>query len=366
VKILIIFLLCLTCVPNLPVCAAEQGFREATPGRKLTFPRDHGKHPDFQTEWWYFTGNLVSEYDSDNWGFQLTFFRRSMVRDTNRGLSAWGLRDIYPAHFALSDLKNRRFFHTQVISREGPGLAGAWSDILDVKVRDWTAKMDGELIHVSAREKDYSLSLRLVPEKPVVLHGEGGFSRKSDSAAQASYYYSFTRLRADGTLTFRGKSHKVSGLAWMDHEFASSVVLANQTGWDWFSLQLDDGTEIMVSHMRKKSGAPQRPFGTLVEKDGAYTDLENQQIRILPTRTWKSPHTRAVYPSGWTLEIPGRKISLRVEPAFADQEHSKGGPIGVAYWEGAVVVSGTRDGRNVHGRGYVELTGYAGSLGGLL
>jgi predicted secreted hydrolase len=366
VNILVIFLLCLTCVPNLPVSAAEQGFREATPGRKLTFPRDHGKHPDFQTEWWYFTGNLSSEHDSDNWGFQLTFFRRSMLKDASRGISAWGIRDFYPAHFALSDLKNRQFFHTQVISREGPGLAGAQSDNLDVKVRDWTAKMDGEVIQVSAREKDYSLSLRLVPEKPIVLHGEEGFSCKSDSEAQASYYYSFTRLRADGTLTFRGKSHRVSGMAWMDHEFASSVVLPDQMGWDWFSLQLDDGTEIMVSQMRKKSGALQRPFGTLVEKDGAYADLENEQIRISPTRTWKSPHTRAVYPSRWTLEIPDRNISLQIEPAFADQEHSKGGPVGVAYWEGAVVVSGTRDGRNVHGRGYVELTGYAGSLGGLL
>lgn len=364
--VLFVFFLSLSAVSAVPAFGAETNFREAAPGRSLIFPKDHGKHPDFETEWWYFTGNLDSGQGLRKWGFHLTFFRRSMFKAASNAFSKWGVRDIYPAHFALSDLHNKQFFHSQLLTREGPGLADAASDNLDVRVRDWSAKLvDGEVL-LSAREKDYSLSLRLVPEKPLVLHGKEGFSRKSSQKGQASYYYSFTRLKADGVLTFKGERQEVSGLAWMDHEFTSSMVLPDQTGWDWFSIQLDDGTEVMVSRMRKKSGSLERPFGTIVEKDGVATDLEGQEIAISPMRTWKSPQSHAVYPSGWTLTIPGQNIILRVEPAFENQELAGEGSVGIVYWEGAVFVTGTRDGRPVKGRGYVELTGYAGSLGGLL
>jgi predicted secreted hydrolase len=362
----VFFLLCAMCLPETPVTAGDIAFRDATPGLRLAFPKDHGKHPDFQTEWWYFTGNIESERDSGRWGFQLTFFRRTMVKHHRPPVSAWIVRDIYPAHFALSDINNKQFFHAQLISREGPGLAAAATDKLDLKVRDWTAKMDGHAIHLRTREKDYALDLRLIPEKPVVLQGNEGFSQKSDAKGQASYYYSFTRLKVEGKITFKGKSHSVSGTAWMDHEFGSSMVLPDQSGWDWFSLQLDDGTDIMVSYMRKKSGAAQRTFGAIVEKDGSHEDLGGKLVPISATRTWTSPHTRATYPSGWKLEIPDRNISLQIEPAFEDQELSDAKSIGAAYWEGAVTVTGTRDGRKVNGRGYVELTGYAGSLGGML
>jgi predicted secreted hydrolase len=345
--------------------ASEVAFKETSPRLVLSFPKDHGKHPDFQTEWWYFTGNLESEKDH-KWGFQLTFFRRTFVRDPARKTSAWAVRDLYPAHFAITDISGHDFFHSELLTRKGPGLAHAALNDLDVGVRDWTVKRQGEEIQLAAREKDCALALRLVPLKPVVLHGDEGYSRKGDSRDQASYYYSFTRLKADGTLTFKGANHRFTGLAWMDHEFGSSILRNDQSGWDWFSLQLDDGTEVMVFHLRKKDNSFERAFGTFVPKEGPAIDLGKERIVILPGKTWTSPTTKAVYPAGWRVEIPGRNLRLEVTPAFAAQELTSGSSTGIIYWEGAVNVRGFRDGEEVKGRGYAELTGYAHSMEGRL
>lgn len=343
---------------------AESMFPDAAPGRAFSFPQDHGKHPDFQTEWWYFTGNLDSP-DGGKWGFQLTFFRRSMVREPRRN-SAWAVRDVYPAHFAITDIKNRAFFHTEIISRQGPGLAGATADDLNVHVRDWSAQRQDDVIHLRAREGEYALKLELSPEKPPALHGASGYSRKGDSDEQASYYYSFTRLKAEGTVTFKGAFHTVSGLAWMDHEFGSSILLPDQAGWDWFSLQLEDGTDIMVFHLRKRDGGFERPFGTVVPEEGPAIDLAGKQISIKPTGSWTSPHTGATYPSGWGIEIPDLQLSLEVKPLLEDQELSTDQSTRIVYWEGAVEVTGLNQGKMAKGRGYVELTGYAHSVGGQL
>ena len=339
-------------------------FKEAVPGLEFAFPRDHGKHPDFQTEWWYFTGNVDSHAGS-KWGFQLTFFRRSMVKEPTR-CSAWAIRDVYPAHFAISDINGGRFFHTETISREGPGLAGAALDDLNIYVRDWNAQRDSKIIRVSAREGEYAIDLELLPEKPLTLHGNSGFSRKGDSESQASYYYSFTRLKAEGTLTFAGQVHKISGFSWMDHEFGSSILLPDQAGWDWFSLQLDDGSDIMVFHLRKRDGRIEKPFGTVVPRTGPIIDLEERDIFIKPIGFWTSPRTKAVYPAGWIIEIPDLQINLVVKPYIEDQEISGGESTGIIYWEGAVAIKGTNAGNQVNGRGYVELTGYAHSIAGQL
>lgn len=339
-------------------------FKDAVPGRVAVFPQDHGKHPDFRTEWWYFTGNLVSE--RNNWGFQLTFFRRSLLKEPAPRESVWAVRDLYPAHFALSDIGNRRFFHTDVISREGPGLAGASPDDLNVWVKDWSARRAGDRIRVKARKAGYAVELDLFSEKPPVLHGDRGYSRKGDLEGQASYYYSLTRLKATGKITFDGKVHSVTGNAWMDHEFGSDILLPDQAGWDWFSLQLDDGTELMLFHMRKKTGTAERPFGTFVTKEGKPVDLAGTEMNITPQSKWTSPHTKAVYPSGWKIEIPNRNIRLDVAPALEDQELSAARSTAVTYWEGSVTVKGLSDGHQVRGRGYVELTGYAHSMGGRL
>ncbi|MBI5571271.1 MAG: carotenoid 1,2-hydratase [Desulfomonile tiedjei] len=356
---------CVAILSVLPAVGAESPFEDAIPGRVLHFPADHGKHPTFQTEWWYFTGNLQSE-GGRPWGFQLTFFRRGYFAKPARHLSAWAVRDVYPAHFALADVQTRTFFHTELLSREGPGLAGSAAEDLDVHVRDWSAQRTGDRVSLKAREGDYALDLTLTPEKPVVLHGRSGYSRKGDSPTQASYYYSFTRMAAEGSITFRGVQRKVNGLAWMDHEFGSSLLLKDQVGWDWFSLQLDDGTELMVFHLRKKDGTFEQPFGTFVPKEGAPVRLSGRQIAISATRQWTSPHTKATYPSEWTIEVPDQNLELRVTPLMHDQELATARSTRIVYWEGAVTATGSRIGRAVHGKGYGELTGYAHSMGGKL
>lgn len=351
-------------VLTLPLTAMGSEFANAVPGRHLAFPRDHGKHPDFQTEWWYFTGNLRSL--SNRWGFQLTFFRRALARRPAPWHSDWTVRDVYPAHFALTDIGDKRFFHTELMSREGPGLAAAASDTLDVHVRDWRASLQGDTIRLHAQENDYALDLKLVPQKAPVLHGDGGYSIKGGMSGQASYYYSLTRLTAEGTVRFEGITHEVSGLAWMDHEFGSSILLPDQAGWDWLSVQLDDGSELMLFYLRNKDGSRDKIFGTLVPRTGSPIDLDRYPVVVTATGTWKSPRTGATYPSRWEIRIPDLDVELSVKPALSDQELSSDKSTSIVYWEGSVDVKGSRKGRAVSGRGYVELTGYAHSMGGRL
>lgn len=360
--VLILLVIMITAVP---ATRGDAPFQQAVPGRELLFPADHGKHPDFQTEWWYFTGNLTSGGDRQ-WGFQLTFFRRAAVRESSSARSAWAVRDLYPAHFALTDVQNGRFFHADLISREGPGLAHAAGDRLFVKVKDWTAEQQGDRIRISARHNGYAVELTLEPGKPVALHGNRGYSRKGTGQSQASYYYSLTRLKAEGAITFDSTPYSVTGLAWMDHEFGSSILSEDQAGWDWFSLQLSDATELMAFHMRRRDGSFEQPFGTLVERDGKVASLSGTDLRIRATATWASPRTKATYPSGWIIEVPSKSISLRVTPLVADQELTAERSTGVTYWEGAVLAEGTRNGNSVTGRGYGELTGYAHSMSGRL
>jgi predicted secreted hydrolase len=338
-------------------------FTNAVPGRKLEFPRDHGAHGDFQTEWWYFTGNLKSE--EREWGFQLTFFRRGMFKDPP-GTSSWAVGDLYPAHFAITDVTGNRFLHSELITRRGPGLASISNNTLDARVRDWTALMVGDEIRLRAKQNSEAISLILKPVKPAVLHGDSGFSQKGYSADQASYYYSFTNLETSGTLTFDGKDYAVVGKSWMDHEFGSSILEADQIGWDWFSLQLDDGAELMLFHLRRKDGSLEKPFGTYIRPDGSTMKLRGDQILITSRETWKSPHTKSEYPSRWNIEIPEIKLNLDVQSKVKDQELASGSSTGVVYWEGTVRAMGTIDNVRILGNGYVELTGYAASMEGLL
>lgn len=344
--------------------AEESRFLQADPRRALEFPRDHGKHPDFQTEWWYFTGNLTSP-DKD-FGFQLTFFRRSLVPEPPKLDSHWSARDLYPAHFALTDKTEKRFYHFDIIAREGPNLAGAAADDLDVYVRNWRVKRAGACVMLDAQQGDAAIKLTLTPLKPIVLHGKNGYSRKGDDESQSSHYYSFTRLAARGTATLQGKEYAVEGLAWMDHEFGSSILSKDQAGWDWFSLQLDDGTDLMVFHLRKKDGASETPFGTLTSPDGSVTKLAGDDITIIPRGQWRSPATNALYPAAWTISVKKTDTTLEVAPAVPDQELSARRSTQVTYWEGAVNLRGRHQGKPVTGVGYAELTGYAHSMGGRL
>ncbi len=339
-------------------------FEKAKEGRVLSFPQDHGKHPSFETEWWYFTGNLTSA--DRKWGTQLTFFRRSLFDKNVNGSSSWSVRDLYPGHFAITDITGGNFFHSEIISREGPGLADAASDHLSVRVKDWRASMDGGAITLRAVDGPYEIDLSLTPEKPLILHGNNGFSVKGNDPDQASYYYSFTRLKAEGALVFNGSRFKVTGSMWMDHEFGSSILTPDQVGWDWFSLQFDNGTELMAFYLRRKDGANEKPFATFVDRLGKPTHLSGSSVSIKAGGSWVSPSTKAKYPNKWTIEIPEKKLRIIVSPAIKDQELSNLKSTQTSYWEGAVVATGVVDGEAVQGTGYVELTGYSKSMGGQL
>lgn len=341
-----------------------QDFQPARPGRVFSFPRDHGAHPEFKTEWWYYSGHLQGEQGVD-FGYQLTFFRVGLQKPASRGRSAWRADTVYFAHLALSQVNTQVFRFWEKAQRGALGLAGAATDGLKVWVDDWRAEAQGEEHHLQAQSGGLELNLVLTPLKPPVLHGEGGLSRKAAASEVASHYYSITRLATRGSLRLNGRTLAVTGLSWFDREFSSSQLAPHQAGWDWFALQLDDGQELMLYIMRLKDGGlDPASAGTLVDPAGRAQPLKITDFQVNATRTWKSPHSGAVYPAAWRLTLPAAGYDLALEPTLADQELRTGGKGGITYWEGQVRIQGRRAGKPVTGRGYVELTGYAGPLGG--
>jgi predicted secreted hydrolase len=339
-------------------------FQPARPGRPFSFPRDHGAHPEYKTEWWYFSGHLKGGR-GENFGYQLTFFRVGLRQVNSEARSRWRANTVYFAHLALTDVTDRVFRFWEKAQRGALGLAGAATLNLKVWVDDWQAEAQGEEYHLRARSEDLSLELTLTPLKPPVLHGEGGFSRKAALSQVASHYYSITRLATRGQILWRGRPLTVTGMSWFDREFSSSHLAQNQVGWDWFALQLDDGFDLMLYLMRLKDGhLDPASAGTLVDPEGKPRALNAGDFQISVTDTWKSPHSGAVYPAGWRLVLPKWGYDLKVTPALGDQELRTGGDRGITYWEGQVLVQGTRSGQKIEGKGYVELTGYAGPLGG--
>jgi predicted secreted hydrolase len=343
--------------------ASAEGFSRAEGPQPLAFPADHGPHPDFQTEWWYFTGNLGTA-DGRHFGYQLTFFRRALVPPAERLArpSDWAADQIYMAHLALSDVAGRDFEAVERFSRGAAGLAGARAAPFAVWLEDWSiAETEGGDWQMRAAVEGLSLDLALRDTKGPILQGDEGYSRKGPEPGNASYYYSLTRLETAGSVQVAGETYEVDGLSWMDHEYSTSALSAGQVGWDWFSLQLDDGTELMVFQIRRDDGLID-PYssGTLVAADGERRHLEQGDFDIVVERAWRSPHTGADYPAEWTITIPAAGLTLGLEPYLADQELN----VSYAYWEGAVRVAGERDGRPVSGDGYIELTGYAGSMQG--
>lgn len=335
--------------------------------RAWSFPRDHGAHPAYRTEWWYFTGNL-RDAAGGRYGYQLTFFRQGIRTEASPPDNPWSVRDVYLAHLALTEGETGRFRFAERAGRAGPGLAGASQETLDVWLRDWSARLEDGAIRLRARAAQWSLDLDLRPRKPVVLHGEGGLSRKGPAPGQASYYASITDLATSGMLVREeggeGSPVPVAGTSWFDQEFGSNQLAADQEGWDWFSLHLSDGRDLMAYLLRRKDGTLEpASSGTLVEADGRATHLPLERIRVTVLERWKSPRTAAEYPARWRLEVPG--VDLEIGPLAADQELSTGGSTGVVYWEGAVTGRGLSGGMPVACEGYAELTGYAGSLGGL-
>ena len=322
------------------------------------FPRDHGAHPDFQTEWWYYTGNLATDAGR-RFGFQFTVFRRALSPLKAQSESEFRTNDIYLAHFTVSDIAEGAFYHDVRYSRGG-GLAGATLEPrLRVWLEDWQVRAendDATLQDISANSADFAIDLHLEQVKPPALQGDNGLSPKSAEIGNASYYYSLTRLITRGSISIGGNTYAVSGNTWMDHEFSTSALGENAQGWDWFGLIFDNDTELMVGQIRQIDGSIESLFGgLLVYPDGNTRYLNADDFTINVVDSWRSPHSDAVYPAGWDIEIHGDDgFQFSVQPLQADQElHSAD----IVYWEGAVRISG-----NVSGYGYAELTGYVGSM----
>ncbi len=342
-------------------------WKQADAGRPITLPADHASHPDYKLEWWYYTGNLDAA-DGRRFGYQLTFFRIG-VSPAPANRSRWAVRDLYMTHLALTDVNGRKYRFVERMNRSGPGWAGAATDVYKVWNEDWEAARDPAGVHtVRASSREFGIDLRLEESRRAVLHGERGYSRKGAAAGNASHYYSFTRMPTRGTVTVAGRTTEVTGQSWMDHEFGTSFLEPEQAGWDWFSIQLDDGRDLMIFQLRRTDGSiDPRSAGTLVEPDGSTTPVTlDTGFRLEPGRTWTSGTSGARYPIAWTVRLPRSDIMLSVVAAVVDQELHAKGSSGVAYWEGAIDVAGSVRGRSVKGRGYLEMTGYSGTPMGRL
>jgi predicted secreted hydrolase len=358
-----LFLLIIPIAPITPISLAApapiDGWQVAEPGWSYQFPRDHGAHPDFKTEWWYFTGDLHAA-DGREFGYELTWFRQGVMAARPAGVSRFIVGDFKFAHFAVSDVGAGRFDFAQKISRGAYGEAGcgdgsagplAWID-------DWrlTAEPGGDW-RIAAEHEGRALELRLKPLKRVVIEGEDGVSRKAAGEGHASCYYSYTRMAAEGRLTLPGAAPvAVTGETWFDHEWATNQLAADQAGWDWFCVQLSDGTELMLYRMRLKNGlADPASSGTWTRKDGSVVYLKAGEFHLTPLEWWKSGATAANYPIRWRVEIPRLKLDLEVSTPLKNQELALPS---LAYWEGLIHATGSAGGAAVTGHGYLELTGY--------
>jgi predicted secreted hydrolase len=339
------------------------GFAQALVPRAFQFPQDHGPHAAYRQEWWYFTGHLEGP-GGERFGFELTFFRFALAPPAAEtapaaGESAWRTREIYMAHFAVTDIAGHRFAYVQKLSRAALGLAGAQASPLAVWIDDWRLGQQGTgaAAHwqLQAAQPGYALQLDLAPAGAPVPNGNAGLSVKSAEPGGASYYYSLPRITVKGTLVRGGTPVPVTGVAWFDHEWGSAALATSQAGWDWFAVQLDDGSALMFYALRDRSGARDaHSAGTFIDRDGAIRALASAEVALAVTGSWVAADG-VRYPSGWHLRVPALELDLSLQPVLADQE-LRTTP---RYWEGAVEVHGTRAGAAAAGRGYVELVGYA-------
>jgi predicted secreted hydrolase len=343
---------------------AGEAFVIPQPGRVFQFPRDHGAHPEYKTEWWYYVGHL-KDASGDSFGYQLTFFRAALRKPDPQARSAWSLNTIYFAHLALTDAARGSFVFRDRAGRGALDLSGAALGTMKVWIDDWQAELQGDEFHLKAHDAGLGLDLTLKPLKPPALHGEGGYSKKAARFDAASHYYAISRLDTRGTITAAGRQFTVTGASWMDHEFFTSAMAPGLVGWDWFSLQLADGVDVMLYVLRHQDGTVDpASSGTLIDPQGQTTHLALGDFAVKPTDAWTSPHTGTKYPQGWEITIPGAGYRLTLTPTLADQEIRAQTPAQVTYWEGEVKIRGTKSRAPLSGQGYAELTGYAGGLGG--
>ncbi len=339
------------------------GFKRATEAIDFVFPADHGPHPDFQTEWWYYTGNLETQ-DGRHFGYQLTFFRRSLssYEEQVERSSTWATNQVYMGHLALSDVADGKHYAYERLARGAVGISGAQAQPYRVWLENWEIVQTGEnQYRLTAEEDAIHLDLILEDVKELISHGERGLSQRGPEPGNASYYYSKTRLQTSGEIQVGEAVYQVQGLSWKDHDYSTLALLAGQIGWDWFSIQLQDGSDLMVFQIRRADGSID-PYssGTLVTPDGDTLHLSSSDFEIEVRDTWRSPHSGGSYPVRWIVRLPQQDLILEIDPYLLDQEMN----LSYTYWEGAVKVSGSYEGNPVEGDGYVEMTGYAGSFEG--
>ena len=345
-------------------------FKPALPGYRYEFPRDYFSHPDYQTEWWYYTGHLQTA-DGRTFGFELTFFREGVTRDSSKA-STWDVRDFYLAHFAVSDLAQKEFLHIERTNRAGPGIAGADPSLQKIWNGNWSVVWANGGEHLTAITNEFAIRLSLLSVKPPAIHGENGVSQKSADQGHASHYFSETRLQASGTLTINSQKYQVTGLAWMDHEFFTQQLDSNQVGWDWLSLQFDDNTELMLFRIRRKDGSID-PFssGTFIDARGHTRHLRITEFQLEPDgHYWRSASTEANYPVHWKLRVPSLDIAVEISTPLFSQEFTGSSRLSPDYWEGIVFAKGIDGAEGTQGAsklrtsklagsGYLEMTGYA-------
>ncbi|HSP15811.1 MAG TPA: lipocalin-like domain-containing protein [Thermoanaerobaculia bacterium] len=340
--------------------AQQSDFLPALPGYEFEFPRDHGSHDQYRTEWWYYTGHLETA-SGRHYGFELTFFRVGVTPPGGQDQTAWDLRNLSLAHFALTDVDGRKFRYYEKLNRASPYTAAAAAGRLQVFNEGWraTTTSDGAW-RITASQNGDSIDLVLGARKPPAIHGENGVSVKAAGVGYASHYYSMTRLAVSGTIASKGrKAEACTGLAWMDHEFGSAALRENQRGWDWFSVQLDNDSELMLYQIRRTDGTPDiTSAGSLITSEGAVIHLRHDQFVVKPLDRWKSRQSGATYPMGWSVSVPSLAIALRLDPVLENQELITRSSTRVTYWEGAVGVTGSFQNVSVNGEGYVEMTGY--------
>jgi predicted secreted hydrolase len=334
---------------------AAEGFARAMAPRRFVFPRDHHAHPAYRNEWWYLTGNLQDEAGR-RYGYQVTLFRIALSPRPAQSDSRWATHQVWMAHVALTDVDADRYLHAQRLARGAMGLAGQDDAPFRVWLEDWqiVGQFNGRFPwHVQVKAQAFALDLKLAPEKPAVLQGDKGLSRKSGEPGNASYYYSFTRLKTRGTIRSKDDRHQVHGLSWLDREWSTSALADNQVGWDWFSLQLNDGNDLMFYRLRDKDGTTD-PYsaGSWVNPQGTKQALMSDDVELTPLRFWHSADGRD-YPVAWELRVASLQKRFHVEALVDDQEMKPG----IVYWEGAVRVRDGEDKKTL-GYGYLEMTGY--------
>ena len=346
-----------------------EDFKRALPGRTFSFPQDHFSHPEFKTEWWYYSGHLQSQdRDKKPYGNQLTFFRTGLKRETKSQKSRWSIQNLYFAHLAITDESKKKFEYLEKISRGSLGEAGALpykpsEKTFRIWIEDWAIERKGPAMQdhfVKAGDKNFGMELMLTPEKNPVIHGQNGVSQKAEGEGYASHYYSITRLKAEGKIFLKNMEIPVQGISWMDHEFGSSQLREYQVGWDWFSLQLNNGMDLMLYQIRHHDGKID-PYssGTIIFPNGNHQPLSLKDFQIEALEKWKSRKTGATYPAKWMVKVPGHRIELILVPTVKDQELITKESTRVTYWEGSVKVEGRCGNDPAKGVGYAELTGYA-------